>query len=81
VPDTRRAKPRGLFYCLGRTDRVSNESMFGTAIKETECAKRDGAANLPQVSHKQASKGDERMGHDTVGLEDECGRESERLRS
>jgi hypothetical protein len=65
VPDTRRAKPRGLFYCLGRTDRV----------------KRDGAANLPQVSHKQASKGDERMGHDTVGLEDECGRESERLRS
>ena len=37
VPDTRRAKPRGLFY-LGRTDRVSNEPMFGVAIKKTGCA-------------------------------------------
>lgn len=55
--------------------------MFGAAIKETECALRDGAANLPQVSHEQASMGDERLGHDTVGLEDECGHESERLRS
>jgi hypothetical protein len=34
---TRRAKPRGLFY-LGRTDRVSNEPMFGVAIKKTGCA-------------------------------------------
>lgn len=80
VPDTRRAKPRGLFLFLGRTDRVSNEPMFGAAIKETGCAKRDGAANLQQVSHEQASKGDERVGHETVGLEEECCHESERLR-
>lgn len=65
---------------LDRTDRVRNEPMFGAAIKETECAKRDGAANLQQVSHEQASKGDERLGHDTVGLEEECCHESERLR-
>ena len=33
-----RAKPRGLFYCLGRTGRVRNEPMFGVAAKKTECA-------------------------------------------
>lgn len=38
MPDTRRAKPRGLFYCLGRTGHVSNEPMFGVAAKKTECA-------------------------------------------
>lgn len=80
MPLHARAKTLGAFLRLDRTDRVSNEPMFGAAIKKTECALRDGAANLQQVSHEQASMGDERVGYDTVGLEDECCHESERLR-
>jgi hypothetical protein len=51
---TRRAKPRGLFYCLGRTGRVRNEPMFGVAAKGTECAFRGQRENLLQVSQEQS---------------------------
>ncbi len=57
VPDTRRAKPRGLFYCLGRTGRVRNEPMFGVAAKGTECAFRGQRENLLQVGAKMDTGG------------------------
>jgi hypothetical protein len=67
---TRRAKPRGLFY-LGRTDRVSNEPMFGVAIKKTGCAFRP-ARELATGISGTGQIGDDRLGHDTVALEIEC---------
>ncbi len=67
---TRRAKPRGLFY-LGRTDRVSNEPMFGVAIKETGCAFRPARELATGISGTEQI-GDDRLGHDTVALEIEC---------
>jgi hypothetical protein len=70
VPDTRRAKPRGLFY-LGRTDRVSNEPMFGVAIKKTGCAFRPARELATGISGTEQI-GDDRLGHDTVALEIEC---------
>lgn len=49
VPDTRRAKPRGLFY-LGRTDRVSNELRWA-AIKKTS------AIQHPEASREACQRG------------------------
>lgn len=57
---------------IDRTDRVSSESKFGTAIKKTECAFTGRRENSLQVSQEQGSKVDIRMGHDTVALEIEC---------
>lgn len=68
---TRRAKPRGLFYCLGRTDRVSKEPCPGLLSRKLDALKRPARELATGISGTEQI-GDDRLGHDTVALEIEC---------